>query len=97
MTDNIKKIIVGLVLVGALGGGAFLYLGQRPITYEEYVAVIRAYNDQVVYILSNCATDTRCIVVNNQARVNMGKASSKKDIVKKLNEWVGKGNAAYIR
>ena len=97
MTDNIKKIIAGLVLVGTLGGGAFLYLGQRPISYEEYVAVIRAYNNQVVYILNNCATDTRCVVINNQPRVNMEKAESKKDIVKKLNGWISKGNAAYVK
>ena len=100
MSPTIKQIIAGLVVLGAVSGGTFIYLGQsgpRPLTYEEYLEIISTYNEQITYILQNCDTDTRCVIVKGSPRANFGSLKSRTDIVKRLNEWVGNGNAAYVR
>ena len=94
--NNIKQIIAGLVIVGVIIGGA-VALRDRPLTYSEYKEVISAFDEQLSYILTNCDTDTRCVVVDGDPRANFGQIKGKKQVVKVFKEWVGKGNAAYVR
>ena len=94
--NNIKQIIAGLVIVGVIIGGA-IALRNRPLTYEEYKQIIAEFNTQTQYILNNCDIDTRCVIIEGEKRVYFGQISGKKQVVKVFKEWVGKGNAAYVR
>ncbi len=97
--ENFRKALIVLGFTATAIAGIILFnSGERNfLTWDESQALIRQYNLQLKIIRENCENDIRCTTINGQKVVIFEGIKSKKDIPKKINEWIGKGNAAYIK
>ena len=92
--NNFRNGLIGLGIVALLATGIATYFSKDEITkneltWEEYQTVIRAYNLKLEQIKENCKTDVRCVEIEGVKNVRFEDVSSKKDVVDKLNQWIG--------
>lgn len=98
MNTNAKKVIAGLAATVLLAGGITFLGGDGPLTYQEYLDVIEAYNVQIELIVEQCDTDIRCERDSDGTRILFGNIESQSDVVKKLNTWVKDGpDPKYVK
>jgi len=92
--ESFKKALVGLGIVSVVAGGIAYYFSQETqekdyLTYEEYVALIKVYDQKLKEIKADCDKDVRC-VRKGKPYVRFENVKNKKDIVERLNRWIEK-------
>jgi len=97
--ESFKKALIGLgiPLIVVLGIATYFLNREPTMTYEQYQAIIRAYNLKAQEIMQDCDNDRRCIKVGGQPRVILGNIKDKKDLVDVFNLWIKTDQWRYIR
>jgi|TARA_R100000049_G_C1925390_1_gene69907 hypothetical protein len=92
---NFKNGLIALGVTAAIAAGIVAYNVDTDsvepikfITIEERDALIQAYNSQLNNIKKNCDTDTRCVKVDGEKRVNFGVITSKQEVKDSLDTWI---------
>jgi hypothetical protein len=70
---------------------------QKYITWEEYQAIIKAYNQKLKQIKNNCQNDKRCLEKNGEKRIIFSNIKNKKEISQIMNKWLKEDNSIYAK
>ena len=92
---TLKEKLISISIATAVATGIGMYFNQQAkyLTYRQYKAILRQYNAKIQYIKKHCETDARCY----KGRVIFRGLKSKKDVIKRLNNWIKEDNSIYTK
>lgn len=101
---DFKKGLIRLGIGTIIATGIVLYFISKEtiepepkdyLTWEEYQAIIEAYNIKINEIKADCENDVRCIIKRGEQRVIFRNVKNKKDAIDTLNKWIETEDSIY--